>query len=70
MSARDRVLVSPAIGGQWLGEVVGIESLEEGVAGAVEVPPGYALVRCTDFLNAPRLVVGHVYLVLSRFVSG
>lgn len=68
-SAGSVVTVAPAIGASWLGVVVDVGVLGEDVAGAVEVPCGYVLVRCSDPLFAPGLVAGHVYLVLARFLG-
>lgn len=63
------VLVTPGLGGPWLGVVVDAGKLDEHVPRGVEVTPGYVLVRCTDRLSAPRLVSGRLYLVLARFVT-
>lgn len=63
------VMVSPALGGMWLGMIVPEHEVDDGIE-TVEASTTYVFVRCTDQMNAPGIAPGHVYLVLRRFVSG
>lgn len=54
-----RVLVTPHLGGSWLGEM----------CDPSETEGGDLIIRCVDPCEARGLVAGHVYAVLPRFVE-
>lgn len=59
LASGTRVLVTPHLGGSWIGEI-GDPSETQG---------GDLVIRCVDPCGARGLVAGHVYAVLPRFAQ-